>query len=419
MPAPLFDFLTSVSWEQLEVTVIFVLTILAQGNRGMRILHDELAPVMADKLSRFANIPDPGSVCDPNAFRLMLDLVMDRIVCMGPWVVPTTLCYLSAIDMTDLLAHRYQRPIFSTPEKFELVHTMMWNIYRDWQTYRHVLVKNGGRSRLEALELMARTISMGAQSLVDEGLRTLYQLAHETHDRTLIDPPHGSPTCNSAPLHAPRRKNFLSLLPTDIIVGKLMPKVCDVYANDDRYRRRSPATNALPEQLPDLLSPVTVPFSLKSWVLEDHFLHQMYHSADWDDDDEEMQDVNENHAQPQPAETPAPVVAPNPILTGSSGNPAAGGSMPSSNIVPLGAEDGLAAANDNISEQIGDNVDGLDHVEEGNRGGEHAQGLGNIATRMAQSSRALRRRLNERGSFERISGAASGAADEPPPQETG
>lgn len=292
MPASLFDFLTAVTWEQLEHAMLFVLVNLASDAQGLDTLHNELAPALAERLVR-GSPPDLPEACEPIAFRLLLDHVMDRIVWMGPWIVPTTLCYLSASDMTELLARRYERPIFATPEKFELVHSMMWNIFRDWQTYRHILVKLGGRSRLDALEIMARTISKGTQTLVDEGIRTLLQLISQEHN--CHDIPFGvSGLQTPLPLQPrPRRPTFISLLPTDVILGTILPKLCEVYASDESFRRRNPIAAPATEASGDPPSPVAVPFSLKSWVLEDLTLQQFYHSCDNENEDQEM-----NGAQP-------------------------------------------------------------------------------------------------------------------------
>lgn len=316
MPASLFDFLTAVTWEQLERAMLFVLVNLASDAQGLETLHNELAPALAEHLVR-GTPPDFPEVCEPNAFRLLLDHVMDRIVWMGPWIVPTTLCYLSASDMTELLARRYERPIFATPEKFELVHSMMWNIFRDWQTYRHILVKLGGRSRLDALEIMARTISKGTQTLVDEGVRTLLQLISEEHNCQDI-PFDVSGLQTPLPLQPrPRRPSFISLLPADVILGTIMPKLCEVYASDETLRRRNPFSAPAEEAPRDPPSPVAVPFSLKSWVLEDLTLHQFYHSQEMNDVQpvelvnavEEMQDVEPGHMQAlEPVQEVVPLI---------------------------------------------------------------------------------------------------------------
>lgn len=378
MPAALFDFLTSVSWPQLESTILVILTNLAQGNRGMGILHSELAPCLSSKLDDYAGMSDPVSHADPHVFRLMLDLVMDRIVCMGPWVIPTSLCYLSASDMTQLLAHRYERSIFSTPEKFELVHTMMWNIYRDWQTYRQVLVKNGGRPRLEALELMARTISKGSQAMVNNGIRTLYQLAMESDksDHTCQDismvKRDGSTTRQR------KLVTYISQLPTDVILGKLMPTLCEAYASDDKSKRRAATSTRVTEATPEVVSPVTVPFSLKSWVLEDHVMHQFYHSLDAED--EEMADAEyntngENSGQQQ---------------NGDPGDTS-------------GQNEGVG--NDAGDDDVGNRIGG--GGGQGSENGAEGATVAECEVEVVASPRTLRRRLNEQGSFETVSGQAS------------
>lgn len=298
MPAALFDFLTSVTWEELEQSMLFILIQLSADANGLQILHDELAPVLSAKLTQGDHLHGPPESCESRAFRLLLDLVMDRIVWMGPWVIPTTLCYLSASDMTELLAHRYERPIFSTPEKFELVHTMMWNIFRDWQTYRHILVKLGGHSRLEALEVMARTISKGTQCLVDEGIRTVLQMSAEEHCCDDIAFRLSSLRTPLPLTSRPSRKNYLSMLPSDVIVGKLLPKLCEVYASDDKLRRRSPAALPNIDVIGEPATPGTVPFSLKNWVLEDPTLHNFYHLTDEDE-------MNEG-TPPEEAQEPIP-----------------------------------------------------------------------------------------------------------------
>lgn len=295
MPAALFDFLTSVTWEQLEHAVLFVLAHLAADAHGLDILHEELAPTLAAKLVGGFPSNGPSEGCEPHVFRLLLDLVMDRIVWMGPWVVPTTLCYLSASDMTDLLAERYERPIFSTPEKFELVHTMMWNIYRDWQTYHHILVKEGGYSRLEALELMARTISKGTQSLVDGGIRTLLQMTTTEHSWDDIpfryegpNSTYPGPECMYPLPHRLLGMSHLSRVPEDVVLRLLLPKLCEAYASDETLRRRAPISPPVVEANGDTPSSVAVPFSLKFWVLEDHNLLRFYHESD---EDGEMSDA--------------------------------------------------------------------------------------------------------------------------------
>lgn len=285
MPAPLFDFLTSVTWEEFEQAMLFVLLKLPSDTNSLQILHDELAPTLGQASPHAI----PPESCNPRVFKRLLDLVMDRIIWMGPWVIPTTLCYLSASDMTELLAHRYERPIFSTPEKFELVHTMMWNIFRDWQTYRHILVKLGGRSHLEALELMARTISKGTQCLVDEGIRTLLQIVSAEHccNDITFDLAHSETT---PPPTTSAQKNFLSTLPTDVVVGSLIPRLCEVYASDESLRRRSPATLSTIEVRGESPPVRSIPFSLKNWVLEDPHLHNFYISIT---EEEEKEDESE------------------------------------------------------------------------------------------------------------------------------
>lgn len=289
MPAPLFDFLTTVTWEQLEEATLYVLVTLAHDANGFHVLHEELAPSLAAKLANGTppNVPDP---CDHRTFRLLMDLVMERIMWTGPWILPTTLCFLSASDMTDLLARRYGRPIFATPEKFELVHSMMWSIFRDWQTYRHLLVRLGGMSRLKALELMARTISRGAQSLVENAIRTLLQLTVQLHDcHDLPFDLTGSQSALPLPSGLSLKKNYLSVLPMDVVLSKLLPKLCEAYASDDKFRRRTRPVGAQRNVTVEMLPPR---LSLKNWVLEDATLHHFYHNANGEDADDDMSDAD-------------------------------------------------------------------------------------------------------------------------------
>lgn len=250
---------------------------------------------MAAKLAYGAMLNAPDT-CDYRTFRLLMDLVMERITWTGPWILPTMLCFLSASDMTDLLARRYERPIFATPEKFELVHSMMWSIFRDWQTYRHLLVRLGGMSRLKALELMARTISRGAQSLVEQAIRTLLQLTvelHECHD--LPFDLTGSQTSLPLPLPVPlplpsgvsTKKNYLSMLPIDVILCKLLPKLCESYASDDKIQRKTRPASANRNVVVEAVVPR---LTLRNWVLEDATLHHFYHNGDGEEGDDDLSD---------------------------------------------------------------------------------------------------------------------------------
>lgn len=374
MPASLFDFLTAVTWEQLEHAMLFILVNLASDAQGLQTLHNELAPILAERLVR-GSPPDLPEACEPIAFRLLLDHVLDRIVWMGPWVVPTTLCYLSASDMTELLARRYERPIFSTPEKFELVHSMMWNIFRDWQTYRHILVKFGGRSRLDALEVMAHTISKGTQKLVDEGIRTLLQLVAEEHN--CHDIPFDVSSLQT-PLRArtrSRRPTYISLLPPDVILGTILPKLCEVYASNESFGRANPIEVTPQDASPrDHPSSVPVPFSLKSWVLEDLTLQQFYHSCDNENEDQEMSNaqpvdlINGEGGVVEVEEAPGDVLDP----------------------VPLGV--------DPMVGRVPDIVDAVVEVDDGDDND-------NDIFNGRDSPRTQRRRLNEEGSFQIVTSA--------------
>lgn len=432
MPSSLFDFLTSVTWEQLENAMLFVLTNLAQASRGMAILQEELAPCLVSRLDQFNALPDQMASVDPKAFRLMLDLLMDRIVCMGAWLIPTTLCYLSASDMTELLARRYDRSIFSTPEKFELVHTMMWNIYRDWQVYRHVLVKNGARTRLQALELMAKTIAKGTQGNLHLGISTLSDLASE-----IRLPP--SP-----------KASYFSMLPMDIILCKLMPNICDVYADDHNphHTARSSGGPSSAPFPPDHPSSVTVPFSLKSWVLENHRMNQLYTSALSDSEDEDEEDVDGHNDQapgqdlhdPQPGNTLAEIESPqqqennaqhsitshhndaDEMLQDEGCTTDAPSSLPEFSTSRICSEDEEQAiddtegcTNDSMHNVPMENDQGCacnthEAVEELDNdafvGATYQHSRGECEQGML-SPRTLRRRLNEQGCFEAVSGQSS------------
>lgn len=264
MPASLFDFLTSVTWEQFERALLFVLVNLANDEVALDTLRTELAPALARRLTDSV-LEEIADSCDVVTFKLLMDHVLDRVVWMGPWIVPTTLCYLSASDMTELLARRFQRPIFATPEKFELIHSMMWNIYRDWQTYKHVLITLGGLSQLDALQVMARVIAKGRQADAEQSIDALMQSVSTSE---------GS--------------NLLSGLPADIILSAILPKVCQGYASEDPMTKRNPSAiiaEAIPEDPP---SPVAAPFSLKSWVLEDRTLQQFYAKYQDENEDQEL-----------------------------------------------------------------------------------------------------------------------------------
>lgn len=291
MPSTLFDYLTKVTWTQLEDVILFTLTNLANGSNGLHVLRNELAPSLASRLDHYLPDADPQSTCDPIAFRNMLDYVMDRIVSVGPWIVPTTLCYLSASDMTELLAQRYDRPIFATPERFELMHSMVWNIYRDWQTYREVLVQLGGRTRPDALETMANTISRRAQGFLDQSIRVVLRISSNMQfcDETSL-PQRNTQEPPSPPV--PAVNSYLSLLPTDVVLGKLIPKLCDVYSTDDDCHRMAASSSPTLDVPTEPTLPASVPFSLKHLVLEDRILLQLYRSCD-PDDDEEMREAEE------------------------------------------------------------------------------------------------------------------------------
>eukprot|EP00177_Eucheuma_denticulatum_P000718 GFKZ01001293.1.p1 GENE.GFKZ01001293.1~~GFKZ01001293.1.p1 ORF type:complete len:632 (-),score=116.36 GFKZ01001293.1:841-2736(-) len=290
MPAPLFDCLTRLTWNQLEDALLFVLLSLAHDPNGWQLLRDELAAPLAARLANFPlPITDIADRCDPHAFHLLLDLVMDRISWTGPWIMPTTLCFLSASDMTELLEGRYDRPIFSTPEKFEPVHSMMWSIYSDWQIYRQVYVRWGGKTRMDALELMARTISRGAQNHVERAISSMLALTERAEELAAANQ---------------RPRSYLEGLPVDVLLGKILPKLCEAYASDDRFgkRRSRPASHVV--EGGGGLQPVR--FSLKSWVLEDNMLHQFYHSVDeemmeedvLEEDSSEVGDTNQaDHLQ--------------------------------------------------------------------------------------------------------------------------
>lgn len=311
MPASLFDYLTAFTWEQVENSLVYILICLADGHQGIDVLKHDLAPALVAKVDHFTGLPNPASLVDRLAFRLFIDVVMDRIAWMGPWVVPTTLCYLSAGDMTQMLARRLERDIFSAPDKFDVAQSMMWNIYCDWRTYHNMLVLNAGWSRRDALHLMARTISKGAQSAVNTEFRTVLRLCGETDEYNFNDRPlpgasvsfsslssfpfkeagHGlakkDEQVNGEKAEAGRRRkrmpSLLEQLPSDVIVNKIVPMVFEAHANDERERRRpdgsvAGARGTTPDQ--GRTSPVSGPFTLKSWVLENYKLELFYRKCE-------------------------------------------------------------------------------------------------------------------------------------------
>lgn len=298
MSASLFDFLTAVSWDQVEQSLIYILTCLADGHEGMEVLKEDLAAPLVAKIDQFANVDDPAMLVNPQAFRLFVDVIMDGIAWMGPWVVPTTLCYLSASDMTQLLSNRFDRDIFSAPEKFELVQSMMWNIYRDWQTYHHVLVRNGDWPRRDALQVMASMIRKKGQASVDEVMHTVLQLCLECDQTTLscldihysVDRVRAAVLCaTEKPQPVRRKKSLFSSLPSDVVLNKIFPKLFQVYVKDLRERIRSDLSTGA-RQTSEPPSPVTVLFSLKSWVLENFKLQSFYRSCNPGTDREELRD---------------------------------------------------------------------------------------------------------------------------------
>ena len=293
IPAVLFDFLTTVTWEQLESALVCVLATLARRDRGLEALKNEIAPSLAHYIDDYIENPDPTAHCCPDVFCLLVDSIMEGISSVRPWIVPTTLAYLSATDMTELLQGRFDRPIFSAPEKFELMHSMMWNIYRDWQTYREVLVKNGRRSRIDALELMAKTISQGTQKLVDHGVRTLEKLVMEKLETNYSN----DDACSDKLTNSngkKRRPNYIARLPADIVYKELMPRVCDTYVRNQQFLPRRLGTyQHIESGIEPWPSPsVTTATSLKTWVLEDHALHLMFHAYDSDEEDDIFDEIN-------------------------------------------------------------------------------------------------------------------------------
>lgn len=287
MPASLFDFLTAVTWEQVETSLIYILTCLADGREGMEVLNEDLAAPLVTKLRQFANVDDPTALVDPHAFRLFVDVIMGRIAWMGPWVVPTTLCYLSASDMTQLLSNRFDRDIFSAPHKFEVMQCMMWNIYRDWQTYHHVLVRNGEWCRRDALEVMACMILKKGQKSIDDAMQSVWSLCQPIVDTPA--PPAvdimlasaASSTTSSAtdrseqPRLIEKKGSLLASLPTDVVLNKVFPKLFEVYGKDLKENMRSDSSGSGRSPI-EPASPVTVPFSLKSWVMENYKLEAFY-----------------------------------------------------------------------------------------------------------------------------------------------
>lgn len=305
MPANLFDFLTQVTWEELQNTMMFTLANLASYSDGLHVLQKELAPALTALLKKHVERLqyEDEDGCDLHAFRLLLDNVMDRIPCMGPWMVSTMLCYLSTTDMTELLAQRYDRPIFSKPEKYEMIHTVMWNLFKDWRMYKYLLVQLGGRSTSQALNTMAQTIARGTQHFVAYSVGLLLQISSQSSTSSYYP----SMTASHRAVE-PLFIRYLSSLPTDIIAGSLIPSLCEAYARQEiAVSQRTddvPAKLQQENPLQQARVQLTVtPFSLKSLILEHGVLLSFYqrsHAA------EEM-DTNDdsNHAENDNDDAPA------------------------------------------------------------------------------------------------------------------
>lgn len=281
MPAALFEFLTSVTWEQLEDALVYILVCLAEGHEGMKVLKDELEAHLVCKIDRFATVDDPTSLISPRAFRLFVDIVMDRIPWMGPWVIPTTLCYLSAGDMTQLLSSRLDHEIFTSPD-CQPTESMMWNIYRDWQTYHRIFVQNGGWSRKRAIELMTQIISKGLQSEADMTARAvLYLNANGDESVFGLEQPLYSRKKLRTNCHLAKRKSesncrksLLACLPLDVVLSRVIPKIFESIAEKKLDRRRPDKTSDTIRNNAETASRVT--FSLKNWILENCKLESYY-----------------------------------------------------------------------------------------------------------------------------------------------
>lgn len=278
MPASLFDYLTSVTWEQVEYALLFVLVSLARDENSTRVLKSELPAELANKFDTMDNLAMKVNL---DAFKLFSDKVLDHIIWTGPWLISTGLCFLSASDMSELLDKRYQRAIFSTPEKFELVHTMMWNIYRDWQTYRELLVAYGQMSRLDALELMAKTISRSGQEHMQATVKELLELCVGGTALDRGDFPFAldeDKTC----LQRKRKRSHFGKLPFNVLMFEIVPKVCKGVA-ERKYARRSRGEHARREAgVNDV--------SLKQWLISNTELLGFYGGPE--DVDSEVEDID-------------------------------------------------------------------------------------------------------------------------------
>lgn len=308
MPGFLFEFLTSVTWEQIENALTYVLICLTDGHEGMQALRKELAPPLVAKVEQFAIVDDPSSLVSPEAFRLLVDILMDRVQWIGPWVIPTSLYYLSASDMTQLFSNRLEHDIFSSPGKYQVMQSMIWNIYRDWQTYHQVLVQNGGWTRRDAIKLMTRIIAKGTQAKVGETARVVIRLStedgnsHTCSDLSFFPSHEGNAPYTSFPILIDglqhKKSSFLASLPFDVIVSKIIPKVFESFAEGGDECRRTDGRPCTKVGRTNTEVETGATSSLKNWVLENCKLEYYYRKSienlDGGDDDEGNADSDED-----------------------------------------------------------------------------------------------------------------------------